>query len=76
MLYIINKYGWTGSNGCPSFRHTIEGSSDRGFNVVYDAGSIWVRHEEAMNIIPHWTTDDLLNAAGRKLNRLILVRGR
>jgi len=75
MRYVINKHGWRGRNGRPSFRHTIAGESDKGFDIVYDAGSIWVRHEEAMNIVPHWTEDDLLNAAGRKLSRLVLVRG-
>ena len=75
MKFIINKFGWKGRNGRPSFRHTIEGESDRGFNIVYDAGSIWVRHEEGMNPAVYWTEDDLLNAAGRKLSRLILVSG-
>ncbi len=75
MRHVINKHGWRGRNGRPSFRHTIAGESDKGFDIVYDAGSIWVRHEEAMDIVPHWTEDDLLNAAGRKLSRLVLVRG-
>ncbi len=72
---IINNFGWIGSNGRPSFRHTIAGESIRGFSLVYDAGSIWIRHDDFTGIAPHWTEDDLLNAAGGKLRRLILVEG-
>ena len=76
MKFIINKYGWTGSNGFQSFRHTIWGdNSPLGFTIAYDAGTIWVRHSDAMDIVPHWTEDDLLNAAGSKLRRLLFVEG-
>ena len=78
MKFIINKFGWPGSrNRRQSFRHTLEGEreTDRGFRVVYDAGAVWVRHKDAMTIAPHWTEDDLLNAAGGKLRRLVLVEG-
>ena len=73
--HIINKYGWIGRNGHKGFRHTIEGESDRGFNISYDAGSIWVRHEDAMSPVPHWTEDDLTNAIVSKLRRLVYVTG-
>ena len=75
MKYIINRFGWVGNNGKQSFRHTIASESDRGFKIAYDAGSIWVRHEDNMTIHPHWTEDDLLSAAGSKLRRLVLVTG-
>lgn len=73
--HIIEEHGSKGKNGFPSFRHTIAGKSDRGFTIVHEAGSIWVRHDEETDIVPHWTDDELLNAAGRKLSRLILVTG-
>ncbi len=75
MKFIVNNFGWLGKNGHQSFRHTISGSSDRGFDIAYDAGSIWMRHTDTMTILPHWTEDDLLSAAGGKLRRLIFVQG-
>ena len=73
---IIKQFGWTGSNGLRSFRHTIEGGkSSRDFSAVYEEGAIWIRHAALTETIPHWTENDLLNAAGGKLRRLILVEG-
>ena len=75
LRYMINQFGWEGSNGRPSFRHTIRGKSDRGFEIVVDSGSVWVQHPRHKGIVPHWTEDDLLNAVGGKLRRLIAVHG-
>lgn len=74
--YIINRHGWIGSNGKKSFRHTIRGATERGFKVVRETGGIWVRHEDADTIAPHWTDNDLLNSAGSKLRRLLVVTGK
>ncbi len=73
--YVINKHGWIGKNGRKGFRHTIEGESDRGFNIAYDSGSIWVRHQDDMAPVPHWTEEDLTNAIVSKLRRLVYVTG-
>jgi len=73
--YLINKHGWIGNNGRRGFRHTIEGESDRGFNIAYDSGSIWVRHSDDMSPVPHWTEEDLTNAIVSKLRRLVHVTG-
>ncbi len=73
--YIINRWGWIGSNNNrPSFRHTICGESERCV-VVDDAGSIWVRRRGYDDIAPHWPHDELITAFARKLSKLILVRG-
>lgn len=72
---IIRNYGWEGSNGKPSFRHTIRGESERGFKIVHDSIGISVRHQDG-STVAHWTTDDLLNSAGSKLRRLLLVTGK
>ena len=72
--YIINRWGWTGRNGQPSFRHTICGESDR-FHVVDDANSLWVRRTGYDDMAPHWLHDDLITAFARKLSKLILVHG-
>lgn len=74
--HLIKQHGWIGKNGRPSFRHTIEGESDRGFNIVYDAGRVMVRHDHSMMPVPHWTEDDLTNAIVSKLRRLVLVTGK
>lgn len=60
--------------GRKSFRHTIRGHSDR-FVVVNDAGNVIVRPLKGNGLVPIWTHDTLLNIAGGKLRRLMLVRG-
>ncbi len=74
MRYIINRWGWIGRNGRPSFRHTICGETER-FHVVDDANAIWVRRTGYDDISPHWPHDELITAFARKLSNLILVRG-
>ena len=74
LRYIINRWGWTGRNGRPSFRHTIWGESDR-CEVVDDAGDIRVRHKGYDDVSPYWPHDTLITAFSRKLSKLILVRG-
>ena len=72
--YYVSKHGWKDKQGRLSFRHTIAGRSDR-FRVDADAGQITVRPLKGNGPIPYWTDDDILNAAGAKLRRLVLVRG-
>ena len=74
MRYMVSKYGWKDAQGRLSFRHTIKGRSDR-FTVVDDAGSVIVRPRKGNGSVPIWTHDALLNVAGGKLRRLLLVRG-
>ena len=72
--YIINNLGWIGRNGQPGFRHTIRGQSDL-FEVVDDAGAIWVRRKGHDDIVPNWRHDVLLTAFARKLSKLIHIQG-
>ncbi|HXG64427.1 MAG TPA: MvaI/BcnI family restriction endonuclease [Blastocatellia bacterium] len=74
LRYMVSKYGWKDKQGRLSFRHTIRGRSDR-FEVVSDAGNIIVRPLEGNGPVPMWYHDTLLNIAGGKLRRLMLVRG-
>lgn len=73
MRYMVSRWGWLDKEGRKSFRHTISGRSDR-FVVVDDAATVIVRPLKGNGPVPHWTHDDLLNAAS-KLRRLILVEG-
>ena len=72
--YMVKRYGWKDKQGRKSFRHTIAGKSDR-FQVDSDGDQIIVRRIKGNGLVPYWTKDDILNAAGAKLRRLVLVRG-
>lgn len=71
---LIEKHGWVGKDGRPCFRHTISGSSDKGFKVVDEAGRLIVRHTSGTESF--WTHDKIFNAATSKMRKLILVSGR
>lgn len=74
LRYMVSRFGWMDAQGRKSFRHTIKGTSDR-FVVVNDAGNVIVRPLEGNGQVPMWTHDTLLNIAGGKLRRLMLVKG-
>lgn len=74
LRYMVSKYGWKDEQGRLSFRHTISGRSDR-FIVVDDAGNLIVRPLKGNGVVPMWSHDTLLNIAGGKLRRLMLVKG-
>lgn len=74
LRYMVSRFGWTDKHGRKSFRHTINGRSDK-FEIVNDAGNVIVRPLAGNGIVPIWTHDTLLNIAGGKLRRLMLVRG-
>src|SRR5579883_3383960 len=57
-----------------SFRHTIAGKSDR-FRVDSDGNQIVVRPVKGNGPVPYWTHDELLNIAGGKIRRMVLVKG-
>jgi len=79
MHQIVRAYGWQDKKGRISFRHTIWGSSQKGFKVVSDANRITIRHEgidaDPDVIPPYWTHDQILNAFSYKLRRLAVVKG-
>ncbi len=74
LRYMVKRFGWLDKHGRLSFRHTIRGRSPL-FRVFDDAGNVVVRPLKGNGIIPTWTHDTLLNVAGAKLRRLMLVRG-
>lgn len=76
--FLVNEYGWPMEDnefGNISFRHTLSGKSNRGFYVKNDVDRVWVKHTGKDNPWPYWTHNTLLNAAGAKLRRLIVVEG-
>lgn len=75
MRELVLRCGWD-SKGEKSFRHTIWGSSPRGFKVEAGEDRIHVVNEKYPDIIPYWETDDLFNSVIPKLRNLILVPGR
>lgn len=71
---VVHAYGWDDDKGRVSFRHTIEGETNRGFYVVNEPDRVSVRHRGPdLLAVPFWTHNVLLGAAGAKLRRLILV---
>ena len=76
MRAMVREYGWLDKMGRLSFRHTLEGQSDR-FKVRADdkARRIVVRPLGRRGPSPYWSYDDLIAAAGAKLRRLVLVKG-
>lgn len=80
MHQIVRSHGWPDKQERISFRHTIWGTSPRGFRVVDDADRIIVRHEgEHTNpdlVPPYWKHDSLINAFAYKLRRLAVVHGK
>lgn len=74
MRYMVRKWGWRDDKGRMSFRHTIRGRSDR-FKVETDGNRVVVRRVKGNGPVPYWTHDDLMNCAGGKLRRLMLVKG-
>lgn len=71
---MVTNYGWLDRLGRLSFRHTIAGRSDR-FIVLDEGGSIVVRPRRGDGPTVRWTHDTLLNIAGGKLRRLLLILG-
>lgn len=77
MHSVVRSYGWPDANGRTSFRHTIFGKSERGFEVVNESNRIIVRNTDVAEDVlpPYWTHDTLINAFVYKLRRLAVVHG-
>ena len=77
MHSVVRGFGWPDDKGRTSFRHTIWGTSPRGFRVVNEANRIIVRneHDDRDIVPPYWTHDALINAFVYKLRRLAVVHG-
>jgi MvaI/BcnI restriction endonuclease family len=75
MDVMVDTFGWNNKKGQLSFRHTISGTSARGFCVINADGKIMVSNINNATITPYWEHNTILNAIGAKLRRLILVHG-
>jgi hypothetical protein len=75
MKFMVHEHGWPDELNRISFRHTLGGTSNRGFYVVNEPDRISVRHNSKDNPVPYWKHDTLLNCLGGKLRRLIVVKG-
>ncbi len=75
MESMVDKFGWENDRGQISFRHTIRGKSERGFDVVNENNKIIVRNDLDLTIQPYWDHNTILNALAAKLRRLILFEG-
>lgn len=75
---LINQHGYEGRNGRPSMRFTIRGSSPNSRDLYVDDdrdnNMIHICYKSSETRLLHWTYNDLLNSAGSKLRRLILVK--
>jgi hypothetical protein len=72
MRHMVRTYGKRDAKGRYSFRHTIMRQSAL-FRVFDDSNQIFVRPLKKNGGIPHWSHDDLLNAAA-KLAKVVLVK--
>lgn len=77
MHAIVHEFGWLDKNGRISFRHTIWGTSPRGFRIVNEDDRIVIRNDNTSNFIsPYWTHDTLITSFAFKLRRLAIVHGK
>jgi hypothetical protein len=75
MNKVVDEFGWLNDRGQMSFRHTIRGKSERGFDVVSEDDKIVVKNHNNLTIQPYWNHNTLLNALAAKLRRLVLFEG-
>ena len=71
----VDAYGWVNDKDQISFRHTISGSSEKGFVIDNADGKITVINKNNKDLVAYWENNVILNAIGAKLRRLILVHG-
>lgn len=71
----VERYGWPGANGQISFRHTISGSSPRGFVITNVDNRIIITNVADPALQVYYEHNTILNAFGAKLRRLIVVNG-
>lgn len=76
MNNVVNEFGWENEKQQISFRHTIKGQSERGFNIVNRDNKIIVTNTINPDIEPYWDHNTIVGAIAAKLRRLILVHGK
>jgi len=73
---VVDFFGWDDGKGRISFRHTISGSSERGFRIVNENNRISIVNDANPTIIPYWEHNIILGQMAGKLRRLIVVNGK
>lgn len=74
---VVAHYGWPDKQGRTSFRHTMWGTSPRGFAMVDIGEAISLSNlSDPIADLPYWPKDVLVNAFAHKLRRLIVVHGK
>lgn len=71
----VENYGWPSTNDEISFRHTISGSSPRGFIITNADDRISIANTANPALQVYWAHNTILNVFGAKLRRLIVVNG-
>ncbi len=71
---LVKQHGWRDDNGRLSFRHTIWGETNRGFEVVDKGDRIHVVHNGVSQV--SWSRDLLIVTASSKLRNTVLVAGK
>jgi len=76
MRRLIQTFGWPDNKGRLNFRHTIGGTTGRGFFLRDDAGHISICNQKYPDTtFAHWTHDTIINAFVAKLRHLVVVKG-
>jgi len=76
MEKVVAHYGWPDKQKRTSFRHTMWGTSPRGFAMVDIGDALSLTNlGNPIADLPYWPKDILLNALAHKLRRLIVVDG-
>lgn len=77
MEKMVAHYGWPDKDNRTSFRHTMWGTSPRGFAIVDTGDTLSLSNlSDPIADLPYWPHDTLINAFVQKLRRLILVNGK
>lgn len=71
---VVHLHGWPAKNQT-SFRHTVWGTSDRGFYVVNESDRVVIRNSNLDSVVPYWTHNVLLTNCAAKIRRLIVIDG-
>lgn len=73
---LVREYGWPNKKEELCFRHTISGTTSRGFYIRNDDKQISVHNQNRPNeVLAYWPHDRIMNAFIAKLRHLVVVKG-
>jgi hypothetical protein len=75
MDIMVDSFGWEDQYERISFRHTISGTSERGFKIININNRIVVKNIYHENFEAYWEHNILLGQLAAKLRRLIVIHG-